>query len=370
MNTILVSSTEEGTGKTAIAIALARLAQKKGLDVGYMKPKGTRMESAVGKTRDEDPMFAREHLGLDAEMHELEPIVYSPTFVQEAIRGREDPEALRERIVENFEKLSEGKDLMVIEGGGRLTLGGIVDLTDADIAELLDAETLLVSPYNEPRDVDDIIAAAKVLESKLEGVLFNAVGDVAFDGLKDDAMPYLDGRGIDSVGALPRDEELAGVTVEELADSIGAEILTGDVPTDGLVERFSVGAMKASTSLEQLRRSRNNALITGGNRSEVQTTAMEASGVECIILSGGHRPPSAVLGKAKDRQIPMLLVQSDTRTTIDRVEEALRSGRTRNPAAIERMESLLLDTIDVDGILDLAGEDTATEPEDESDAEE
>ncbi len=352
MTTLLVSSTAEGTGKTAVAIALARIAQQQGADVGYMKPKGTRMESAVGKTRDEDPMFAREHLDLDAEMHELEPIVYSPTFVQEAIRGREDPEALRDRITENFEALAEGTDLMVVEGGGKLTLGGIVDLTDADIAELLDAKVLLVSPYNEPRDLDDVLSAADDLGDRLAGVLFNAVGDVAFEGLKDDAMPFLDGRDVESLGAIPRDEELASVTVEELADRIGAEVVT-DVPMDGRVERFSVGAAEASASLEQLRRTRNTALVTGGNRSEVQTTALEASGVEALVLSGGHRPPSAVLGKAKKKGVPVLLVQSDTRTTIDRVEEALRTGRTRSPETIELMESLLEDTIDVDQFLDL-----------------
>ena len=86
--TILVTATEESTGKTAVALALARLAQERGLSVGYMKPKGTRLQSNVGKTLDQDPMLARELLGLDAEMHELEPVVYSPTFIEGAIRGR------------------------------------------------------------------------------------------------------------------------------------------------------------------------------------------------------------------------------------------------------------------------------------------
>ena len=142
--TLLVTSTEEGIGKTAITIALAKAAQEADADVGYMKPKGTRLQSAVGKTRDEDPMLARELLGLDAEMHEMEPIVYSPTFVKEAVRGRENPEELRERVVENFEALSADRDLMLVEGSDELETGGIVDLTDADIAEALDARVLLV----------------------------------------------------------------------------------------------------------------------------------------------------------------------------------------------------------------------------------
>ena len=66
MNTLLITATEESTGKTAIALALATIANDRGQSVGYMKPKGTRLQSNVGKTLDEDPMLARELLGLDA----------------------------------------------------------------------------------------------------------------------------------------------------------------------------------------------------------------------------------------------------------------------------------------------------------------
>src|SRR6056297_2907089 len=120
MKTILVTATEESTGKTAVALALAELAAERGLSVGYMKPKGTRLQSNVGKTLDEDPMLARELLDLDAEMHNLEPVVYSPTFIEQAIKGRENADELREQVRESFDALAEGKDLMVIEGGGEL----------------------------------------------------------------------------------------------------------------------------------------------------------------------------------------------------------------------------------------------------------
>jgi len=49
----------------AITVALGRLAQQRDATVDYMKPKGTNLESAVGKPRDEDPMLARDMLDLD-----------------------------------------------------------------------------------------------------------------------------------------------------------------------------------------------------------------------------------------------------------------------------------------------------------------
>lgn len=352
MKSILVTSTTGGTGKTAITVALGRLAQQRGQTVGYMKPKGTNLESVVGKTRDEDPMLARELLDLDAGMHQLEPVVYSPTFVQEAIRGRADPDQLRADIAENFESLAEDVDLMLLEGSKFRWTGASVELTDADIAELLDAEVLLISEYTEAGDVDEVLAANAEFGDRLGGVLFNDVSPDRYGELVEDAMAFLDGRGVHSYGALPHDEQLGGVTVSDLVDGVGGELLTPNVPTDGRIERFLVGAMSGSGALSRLRRARNAALITGGDRSDLQTAALQASGVGCVVLTGGYRPSQAVLGKATSSGVPIVLVQSDTRTTIDRTESVLGSGRTRSPEAVERMAELLVESVTVDSLLE------------------
>lgn len=354
MRPILVTSTAESTGKTAVAVALARLAADRGIDVGYMKPKGTRLQSAVGKTLDEDPLLAREVLGLDDETHEMEPVVYSPTFVQEAIRGREDADAVRERVREAYETLAERHDLLVVEGGGAMTTGGVVDLTDADVADLLDARAVVVSRYEEPADLDDVLAAVDRLGDHLGGVLFNAVPDAAYDGLNEDAVPFLESRGIEVFGTLPRVAELAGVTVAELADELGADRLT-DAPADATVERFVVGAMGASAALQQFRRARDAAVVTGGDRPEVQTAALDAPGVKCLVLTGGMRPSEAVLGRAEREGVPVLLVSTDTATTIERAEDVVRSGRARDEETVERMVDLLGEYADVDGLLALGG---------------
>lgn len=351
MNTVLVTSTEDGIGKTAIALALARMAQQRDQTVGYMKPKGTRLKSAVGKTRDEDPMLARELLGLDAEMHEMEPIVYSPTFVQEVVRGREDPDELRGQVLDNFQKLSEDTDLMVVEGSDDLATGEMVDLTDVDIAEAIDATVLLVAEFDAVEDTDGVLAAARRIGDSLGGVLFNGVPDAGMDELTDDVVPFLENRQVPVYGALPRVKELSGITVSELAESLGCDVLTSDASLGAHLERFTVGAMGGNSALAQFRRSRDAVMITGGDRAEVQTAALEATGIEAILLTGGLRPPNAVIGRAETEGIPILLVQSDTRTTIDRVEAVMRSGRTRNETTVARMEELLDAGVDAEAIL-------------------
>ncbi|OLZ41190.1 hypothetical protein A6E15_09405 [Natrinema saccharevitans] len=348
---LLVSSLAESAGKTAITLALARLAADAGDSVGYMKPKGTRLQSNVGKTLDEDPLLARDLLELEAELHDLEPVVYSPTFIEQAIRGREDDAELRERVTEAFETLSADHDRLFVEGGGRYDVGGIVDLADPDVAELLDARVLLVAPYEIPADVDDVIAAADRFGDRLAGVVFNDVSDAAYDGLETDVVPFLEGRGIPVYGILPSERELSGVTVADLADELGAETLVAD-GAENYVERFTVGAMGGDSALRHFRRTRDAAVITGGDRAEIHTAALEAPGVRCLILTGGHRPSGAITGQAREKGVPILSVRTDTLTTVERAEDVVRSGRTHTADTVDRMQRLLSDHADIDSILE------------------
>jgi BioD-like phosphotransacetylase family protein len=350
MRTLLVTATEESTGKTAIALALARHAQDRGLRVGYMKPKGTRLQSHVGKTLDRDPMLARDLLGTDDEIHEMEPIVYSPTFVRSALERREQPTELAERVREGFDAVREDRGFVVVEGGGRFTTGGVVDLTDADVAELLSATVVLVADYGSPPDVDETLAAARDLGDRLLGVVFNRVSETAYDEVESVVAPFLEEEGVPVVGVLPREPDLAGVTVAELADELGVETLT-DVPTDGVVERFLVGAMSGESALRFFRRTKDAAVVTGGDRTDIHTAALEAPGVSCLVVTGGRRPPATVLGTAAGRGMPVLLSATDTLSTLERAEEIVRSGRTRDERTVEVMRSLLTDHADVDTLL-------------------
>lgn len=348
--TTLVTATGEGVGKTAITLALARIAAARDQDVGYMKPKGTRLQSNVGKTLDQDPMLARETLGLDAEMHQMEPVVYSPTFVEGAIRGTEDTDALRDRIATSFETLADGRDHVFVEGGGEWRTGGVVELTDPDVAELLDARVVLVAEYESPGDLDAVLAAADAFGDRLAGVVFNKVSDAAYDSLGQDGIPFVESRGIAVFGALPHEKELAGVTVAALADELGADTLT-DVSTDAFVERFLVGAMGGDEALRHFRRARDAVVITGGDRADVQTAALDASGVKCLLLTGGHRPSGAVLGRAAEAETAVLAVNTDTATAIDRVESVVHGGRTSDARTVDRMAELLDAHVDVDAVI-------------------
>lgn len=349
MNPVLVTSTVERADTTAVSLALALAASERGERVGFMRPRGDRPRSDDGDSP--DVALARDLLDLEDDRRDVEPVVYSPTFVREAVRGREDPGTVADRVTESFRRLAADRDRMVLTGDGSPATGSVVDLTDADIAAMLDATIVLIAPYEAPGNVDDVLAAAEGLGDRLAGVLFVDVPDAAFDELATDVVPFVEGRGLRVLGTIPRRQALAGVTVGDIARELGADVLTEEVPTDGVVERVEVGVMGPGEALTRFRRMRDAALVTGGDRTEILTLALDAAGVVCLVLTGDDSPPGAVLDRAESSGVPVLRVDGDALTSVDRAECLLRTGGDYDERTIRATRDLMADYADLDALL-------------------
>jgi BioD-like phosphotransacetylase family protein len=84
--------------------------------------------------------------------------------------------------------------------------------------------------------------------------------------------------------------------------------------------------------------------------------------VKCLLLTGAHRPPGAILGTAEQKGVPVLLVNGDTLSVVERCEEVVHGGRTRDERTVERMHDLLFEHADVDALVG-GGNGNATDDE-------
>lgn len=348
--TILLSSTEAGAGKTVVALALAEAAKEWGTAVGYCKPVAVRSGDVPDGTTDPDVALARDLLD-GGEATVPEPVVYSPSLATAVVRGREDDAAIRSRIERDVASVATGHDLVVVEGGGSVSAGGVLGVTDAALAELVDASVVLVAPFEETRDADAVLAAAELLGDRLAGVLFDAVPDAAFDTLASDVVPRLDAQGLRVFGTVPRDPELLEVPVSGLPEALDADVLTGGVPLAGSVRRSLVAASDASEARDRLRDVEDAVCVAGGGRTSVQALALEADGVRCLVVAGEVHPSETVLERAETAEVPVLRVPTDPDSTIARVDDVLRAGRPCDRGVVERMVELLGEYADVDATL-------------------
>lgn len=156
----------------------------------------------------------------------------------------------------------------------------------------------------------------RLFGARLAGALINAVPEALLGQVESAWRPALERRGVPVLGVLPRDRALESVTVRELAEALGAGILCRQDRAGALVESLMVGAMGAEQALSHFRRRGHKAVITGGDRSDVQLAALETS-TACLILTGNIRPNPIVLGQAEERGVPVLLARQDTLEVVE-----------------------------------------------------
>ncbi len=346
--TLTVNSTERGVGKTAFALATAEIARERGHDVGYMKPKGTRVRGTHGRTLDDDAVVARDLLDLRHDVDTIEPVVYSATLMEDVLRGDTEPEELRRRVGESHREIAGDADLVVVEGGSDYRTGRVVDLADPEVTKLVDGAAVVLSGYRSVQDVDPALEAYHRFGEAADKLVFNGVRTEFRGFVGDEIAAYL-GPEV-SVDSLPYRREISGWRPLEVFDEIGAEPLTS-VDADVYLERYLVGATSGEVALSTFRRTSNAVVVTGGDRHDVQVAALESPGVDCLLLTGGVRPDGMVVSRAEELGVPVGYLEATTGEAVERVEALLREGRKPGREVVDAMKELMTEHLAVDDLM-------------------
>lgn len=351
---LLVGSTEAYSGKSATVLGMAHQLKAKGLDLAYGKPLGT-CWSGDANHFEEDVQFVADVLKLPADR--LQPTILSldePT-IQKRISGddREDyPQALKKYLQ------MRGPDLVLLEGPANLEEGSLFDLSLRQVAEGVNARILLVARFHSLLIVGALISARRRLGDRLLGVLINDIPEERLEEVKTTVQPYLEERGIPIFGLLPRSALLRSVSVNELVHQLKAEVLCRADRLDLMVESLSIGAMNVNSALKYFRKGRNMAVVTGGDRTDIQLAALETS-TQCLILTGQMPPSPAILSRAEDLEIPILSVDLDTLSTVEIVDRAFGQVRVNEPVKVEYICNSMAENFDAERLIAELGLETA-----------
>lgn len=349
MRTIVVTSTKPYTGKSGLAVALISLLADRGLDVGYFKPYGTMPVTEGELTTDEDALYINRILARPSELADVCPVVRSQAMIESVLTTGKCPVAT-DKVLAAFERCSAGRDVMIVEGPTEPSQGACVGLHAHAVADLLDSSVLLI---DRPRPTDlpeDALWVCGQLGSRLGGVVLNGIDESRLTVARTKVAPFLEGRGIPVFGVIENDPALGAVTVGEIVDVLGGTVLTAPDRLDDSVEAFMVGAMGQDKALRFFRRKANKAVITGGDRADVQLAALETS-TRCIVLTGNQLPGAAVMSRAEELGVPMILVDTDTLTAVERMETLLGRVHLHDTNKAARIRALFERDVDVPRLL-------------------
>jgi len=200
--------------------------------------------------------------------------------------------------------------------------------------------------------VDSILSAKQLLGDRLLGVSVNDVPLEEIEKAKTLLSSYLDSAGIPLLSVTPSNRLLKSASVRELAERLNAEVLCRPDRLDLMVESISIGAMNVNSALEYFRKRSNMAVVTGGDRAEIQLAALETF-TQCLILTGHLPPQPFILSRAEDLEIPVLSVDLDTLTTVEIVNRAFGQVRLHEQIKVECVRQIASQYFDIERLCNL-----------------
>ena len=349
---LLIGSTESRSGKSTMSIALGVELQALGFQVGWGKPLAS--TEAIGYTPgelDTDIDFVPHILSLTAEQRL--PTLFSldhSAFIEQLREG--SSQNFTESIAHYWEHAAG--DILLLEGPSTLEEGGLFNLSLPEITTALDASVLLVVQFNNSYMVDQLIAAQKRLGDALIGVILNEVTADEAHFATETVVPYLERCGIPVLATLPKLSFLSSIQVSELVTHLNAEVLCCDDHLDLVVESLKIGAMNVNAALRFFGQGMHQAVVTGGDRRDLQIAALETS-THCLILTGQIAPSEDVITLAHDKEVPILAVSTDTLATVELIDSLFGHIPLNNPDKVPLIKEVLAKEIDIKRLASLMG---------------
>lgn len=353
MHAILVTSTAPHSGKSGIALALIHHLREHGFDVGYFKPFGVMPVTVDGVVTDEDAVYVSSCcLDDPAPLEDVCPVVRTQAFVEDVLAGA--PKDRTARVLEAYERCSQKREVMVIEGPNGMFQGRSAGIDVSALTRLLDARALVIHRPAELDLPDDVLTMAATLGERLGAVLLNWVREPAMPFVSQKVAPFLERAGVPVAGILAYDPLLSSVSVAEIVDTLGGRVLNSADQLGRRVESFMIGAMEVEQALRFFQHEHDKAVVTGGDRADVQMAALETS-TSALILTGNMDPSPRVVARAEELGVPVVLVQTDTLDAIESLESLIGHVRLHDPEKAARIRSELEGAVDMDALLSSFG---------------
>lgn len=344
MDRLVVASMHKSAGKTSVILGLAKASKKR---CGYMKPFGDRLLYSKKRLWDHDSALITGILGMDEAPEDI-----SIGFEHSKLRYMYDEAGTKEKVQEMVAHLGKGRDILFIEGGRNMMYGTSVHLDSISIAKYLGGRLIVVVSGGEGTIVDDIAFLKEDIDTKdvdLAGVIINKVHDI--QDFKDVHLGAIEEMGVKVLGIVPYAREMTHVTVQYLADSLFAKVVTGERGLNNKVKNVFVGALAGDAAQRNpLFQKDNKLIITPGDRHDMILAALDAD-TAAIVLTCNVLPPTRILSMASEKGIPVLLMPQDTflvAKMIDDMEPLLTKDDARR---IELIEKLIAENVDIGAIL-------------------
>lgn len=358
---IFIAATKQNDGKTTISLGLIRSLRKRFKRVGFIKPVGQRYVIENGHKVDEDSVLIEKVCGMKCSLKDMSPVAIEKGFTENYIK-KGGHKKLVDSIITSFERISKGKDLVIIEGTGHAGVGSVFDLSNAKVANLLDAKVILVTSGGIGKPIDEIELNMALFEKEnvqVIGVIVNKVLSSKYKKIKNILKLALKKRDIDLLGVIPYTPPLAIPTIKHIIEETDMKLISKKVGMRNYIRNILIGAMAPHNALDYIEN--DSLLITPGDREDMIMAVLNAHllkkpkkeiSISGIILTGGIVPHPKIMRLIESAHIPVLLSREHTYITASKIHDLAIKIRPEDKDKARTAAQLVSRYVDIDNILE------------------
>jgi len=309
MSFLFIGSTGDHAGQSLVAWAIARRLLEKGLNLGVLKPFGTRLIQVNEVWTDPDASLFREVLNIEEPLERI-----CPFTVSEKLERQGGPKEIINRIKSLASELSRGRDILLILGSKHIFFDdNPYSLPDTTVISELDADMALVHRHRKvSTSIYSILSVNSLLRARFKGIIINRVQREDMGDIREKIVPVLCEQGISEVAVLPEDPFLSLWSLREITEMLKGRVICCGEFLDRPVEGMTVGTADLQGELLIFKRVYNKIILLG--------PSADARSIAGILLTGNREPAQQVLEAARRSGVPLISVREDSFTAKEMLE--------------------------------------------------
>ena len=366
MKKIYVAATGQHVGKTTSTLGLVSNLRARGFQTGYCNPVGQEYLTVDGKIADKDAVLFAQVVGFD-----IIPEIHSPVVLARGATKAflDDPsqfhyESLLQGAASQLEAVN---DIMVYEGTGHPGVGSVVNLSNADVAELLGAGIIMVVEGGVGRTIDRLHMSTALFREKnlpMLGIIVNKVIPEKREEIQHYLSLKLGQMGMPLLGVVPYDRSLSFPIMETINQAVNGKVIVNEHRLSNRVEDIIAGSL---VDIDEFNTFRNILLVVSYKRlaeaidkihAIAKVKKLARSPLSGVIVTGDGRHENWYKLEdirhpyLLDHEIPILTTILDTYGSVVKISRIEVKINTRTPWKVKKAISLIRDHVDFELLLE------------------
>lgn len=357
MKGFYVAATNQHVGKTTSTLGLAAIYRSLGLNVGYCKPVGQEFLDLNDLRVDKDTLLFADLLGFNLHPAYHSPVILGPGATTAYLDHPEQFQYRRE-VMTAAQYLQQVHELVIYEGTGHPGVGSVVNLSNADVASMLDLGVVMIVEGGIGSTIDRLNTCSALFREKnvpIVGVIINKVIPEKMDKVKYYVSKKLREMNLKPLGFVPYDESMAFPTIKGIIDQIRGTVTFNEDNVYNKVEDIISGSVLERNQLQTSQK--NLLLVVAADRvdnaiNKVKIWSYEKHGefspLSGIVATGEGFINSETESYILKNRIPFIRTHLDTLGTVRQISKMEVKINLKTPWKIQRAIELIKENIDLD----------------------